>query len=209
MYSAVYLNDAMERLGAMCEYVASDLHMDLNEFWQLFIASGIAKEISTGNCVYIAGKSGIELAIEVLQWTGYQLDNFPKPGVYFDRSEYYWVGWILAYYQWYSGHSFASIQKKLPVSQVVDMYAIHHEMGERRVAEDFDIIMKSEDTEANEIALRRRIMGYTQRMLSEKSGVNLRSLQQYEINAKDIKKASGETILKISQALGCSMEDLM
>ena len=208
MYSTVYLNDTMENIGAMCEFVASDLHMNLNTFWVLFIASGLAKEIASGNCLYIAGRSGVENAVETLQRTGYQQDGFPKPGIYFDRSEYYWAGWIIAYYQWYSGYSFDLIQKRLPMSRVVDMYKIYHEMGERRVADEFDLIMNL-GNDYNEIALRRRLMGYSQRLLSERSGVNLRSLQQYEINAKDIRKASGETILKLSQALGCSMEDLM
>lgn len=209
MYPAIYLNDAMENLGAMCEYAASDLHMELNEFWTLFIAGGLAGEIAKGNCAYVAGRSGPELAIETLQKTGYQEDDFPRPGSYFDRSEYYWAGWILAFYQWYSGYSFAEIQEKLPMSRVVDMYYIHHEMSERRVAEDMDLIMESERTEGNKLAMRRRLMGYSQRLLSEKSGVNLRSLQQYEINAKDIRKASGETIYKLSRALCCNMEDLM
>lgn len=51
--------------------------------------------------------------------------------------------------------------------------------------------------------------GMSQSQLAAKSGVNLRMIQYYEQGAKDIKKASGETILKLAQALGCSMEDII
>lgn len=45
--------------------------------------------------------------------------------------------------------------------------------------------------------------------LSEKSGVNLRMIQKYETQERDIKKASGETLQKLAVTLGCKMEDLM
>ena len=46
-------------------------------------------------------------------------------------------------------------------------------------------------------------------MLAEKSGVSLRMIQQYEQGAKDINKASGESLVALSRALGCRMEDLL
>lgn len=39
--------------------------------------------------------------------------------------------------------------------------------------------------------------------------MNLRTLQQYEIRAKDINKAAGATLLSLSRALGCRVEDLL
>ena len=51
--------------------------------------------------------------------------------------------------------------------------------------------------------------GYTQKELAEKVGVNLRTLQQYEIRAKDINKAAGTTLLALSKVLGCRVEDLL
>lgn len=49
----------------------------------------------------------------------------------------------------------------------------------------------------------------TQKRLSEESGVNLRTLQQYETGAKDINKASANTLGALSKVLWCRMEDLM
>lgn len=51
--------------------------------------------------------------------------------------------------------------------------------------------------------------GMSQSQLAEASGVNVRMIQYYEQGVKDINKASGETMYKLSRALGCKMEDLL
>lgn len=51
--------------------------------------------------------------------------------------------------------------------------------------------------------------GLSQAELARISGVNYRSLQDYEQGHKSLASAKGETILRISSALGCSMNDLM
>ena len=48
----------------------------------------------------------------------------------------------------------------------------------------------------------------TQRELSEKSGVNLRTIQQYERRSRDINTAAGATLRALSIALSCRIEDL-
>lgn len=50
---------------------------------------------------------------------------------------------------------------------------------------------------------------YTQKMLSEKSGVNIRMIQHYEQGVKDINKAQADTVYKLAQALECTVEDLI
>ena len=42
-----------------------------------------------------------------------------------------------------------------------------------------------------------------------KSGVNLRTLQQYELKTKDIGKASVQTVIALAAVLGCPIEDLL
>ena len=41
------------------------------------------------------------------------------------------------------------------------------------------------------------------------SGVNFRSLQDYEQGHKKLTSASGDVLLRLSTVLGCSMEDLL
>ena len=45
--------------------------------------------------------------------------------------------------------------------------------------------------------------------MAEKSGVNLRTLQQYELKAKDISKASVQTMVSLANVLGCRVEDFL
>ena len=45
--------------------------------------------------------------------------------------------------------------------------------------------------------------------MSEKSGVNLRTIQQYERRSRDINKAAGATLRALSIALSCRIEDLL
>ena len=49
----------------------------------------------------------------------------------------------------------------------------------------------------------------TQSMLAQTSGVNFRSLQDYEQGHKPLRSASGDVLLRLSTALGCSVEELL
>lgn len=49
----------------------------------------------------------------------------------------------------------------------------------------------------------------TQKELAEKASVSLRMVQKYEQGEKDLNKAKGITLYKLSKALGCRMEDLI
>lgn len=49
----------------------------------------------------------------------------------------------------------------------------------------------------------------TQKELSERSGVNLRTVQNYEQGYKDINKAQGLSLYKLAKALDVTMEDLI
>ena len=51
--------------------------------------------------------------------------------------------------------------------------------------------------------------GLTQKELSERSGVNLRTVQNYEQGYKDINKAQGLSLYKLAKALNVTMEDLI
>ena len=55
----------------------------------------------------------------------------------------------------------------------------------------------------------RQLQGMTQKELSEKTGISLRTIQNYEQGKNDIKKAAGETLLILAKALNCSIEDLL
>ena len=65
-YNELYLDDAMKNLGDMIDYAIQACGYEPDEFFSLFIASGIATQFETGNPKYVTGMSGVELAQAVL-----------------------------------------------------------------------------------------------------------------------------------------------
>ena len=51
--------------------------------------------------------------------------------------------------------------------------------------------------------------GLKQSELAAISGVNLRSLQDYEQGHKSLLSAKGETLLRLGMSLGCTVEDIL
>ena len=49
----------------------------------------------------------------------------------------------------------------------------------------------------------------TQEQLAILSGVNIRTIRSYEQGTSELAKAQGETLLMLSKALNCSMEELL
>ena len=71
---------------------------------------------------------------------------------------------------------------------------------------NLEIIIEKRDTS---LAIRRRLLGYSQAMLAQKSGVPLRTIQQYESRARDINKASVQTLMMLARALECPVEEIV
>jgi len=66
----LYMEPMMICLGEALEYFTNDLSMLGQEALERFVASGIAEEFERQNPVYVLGKSGIELADCILEYTG-------------------------------------------------------------------------------------------------------------------------------------------
>jgi len=120
-YNETYLDDAMQNLGDIPDYALVDCGYALDEFFSWLITSGIAKKFERGNPEYVAGMSGVELAREVIILT---TGSYPTKGRVikdFAGCEY-WAGWILAYYQWYSGLKFSNMTENgLSLSAVLSL----------------------------------------------------------------------------------------
>lgn len=55
----------------------------------------------------------------------------------------------------------------------------------------------------------RKNRNLTQKELAQRSGVNFRSLQDYEQGHKKLTSASGDILLRLSTVLGCTAEELL
>ena len=51
--------------------------------------------------------------------------------------------------------------------------------------------------------------GFTQRSLSEATGISLRTIQHWECGSKDFNRAAALTVYEVSQALGVEMIELL
>lgn len=206
-YQEIYLSNAQAMLGDAFDYAINVCHIPGSSFVKLFVASTISKRLENGEPSYLSGKSGIEVAMEILaETTGKVPDAAPQE--HFGRSREYWIGWAVAYYQWFSGRSYSDIFQVVPFEDLQKMYDPLHEADITKFADILDARMREffADTSLKRI---RTAYGCTQVELAKRSGVSLRSIQMYEQRNKDINKASAETLLRLSRVLGCTMEDLM
>ncbi len=130
-YDEVYLSAARTALARMLDYAVYDLNYDITVFFNLFISSGVATRFESGEFRVLVGMSGIELAWLVLEESGIE-NKHPEPNFTSNRSEEYWTGWALAYYQWVTALSFAKIVDKVPIKKIQDLYYPYHEMDIRQ-----------------------------------------------------------------------------
>ena len=211
-YNKTFLPEVQQNLGYACHFAINSCCVDTDSFFDFFIASKVAKEIEAGSPIFISGCSGTELALTIFDRIGYipKKMEFDDESIMYNRSQEYWAGWILAYYQWFSGIRFSKIHENISLSQIVQMYHPLHEAPAEKFAEIMDdIIREKSRKQGTNLQQLRKFAGLTQKELSELSGVNLRTLQQYETGAKDINMASGKSINALALALNCNFYEVM
>ena len=120
-----------------------------------------------------------------------------------DRSQEYWTGWALAWYQWETGMPFSMIVRYVPIKEIQRMYHPYHEMDIRQFADHMDELIRAAKPETN-LKLLRQQNGLSQRQLAELSGVPLRTIQQYEQRQKNINRAQAEHLAMMAQVLKCT-----
>jgi DNA-binding transcriptional regulator YiaG len=209
-YSETYLDDAMNNLGDAFDYAVRDCGYELADFFTFFLVSGVADAFGRGAPKYLAGLSGPELAKEVLLKTKGRRPQ-AESSENIDKSPEYWAGWILAYYQWHTGRSFAELADLgVTTDYLLNLYPTLHEADiSKFVTLSDSFLEKNARSRATKLQTIRKAAGLTQKALSGESGVSLRMIQLYEQRNKDINKASALSLSKIARVLGCEIEDLL
>lgn len=206
-YREIYLNNARATLAEAFDYAINTCNISGADFVKMFLVSSISDKMEKGEPKYVSGKSGIEIAREIVFETmGKNLEN--KPEESFGRSKEYWIGWALAYYQWYTSRKYSDIFKVVSFDELAQLYYALHEAD---ISKFVDVINKRIEEVFPETNLKRirNAYGITQSELAKISGVTLRSIQMYEQRNKDINKASAESLYRIAKVLGCAIEDLI
>ncbi len=208
-YSELYLNDAMCNMGEMVEYLIEACpETKPDDFFQMMIISGFAKRFETGDPMVVSGMSGTELHHRIMEKCGVIKSEWPDPLIKYDTGESYWCGYILAYYQWKKNLSFSTIFQNISYQDLQRLYPTGHTASEDKAVFLLESAYANRNSHMTRLQSYRKLLGLSQKQLAEASDVNLRTLQQYEIRDKDIKKASAEKVIALSKVLMCNPEDL-
>lgn len=206
-YDEIYLTDAMRNLADALDYAVNTCKVDIDWFGNFFLVSGAAKEFGRGNPHLVSGMSGEEL-VKSIYYKIYKEDILPEHSFSFDKSPEYWLGWVLAYYQWYTAKDFGDIIGRVSLSTMIKMYPTYHKMDILRFVEEIDRICNDKNIPTKLKTIREN-RGFSQSQLAKKSTISLRAIQLYEQKVNNIDRASVQTVYKLARALYCDIEDLL
>ena len=205
-YKELYFDDSVNVVADIFDYSFNDVGLSLDMFTSVFINSKEFRMIEICNPYYVGGRSGAEIAMEILK-NAFDDIVLPRPNFQKQKNRYYWAGWALAQYQLYSDIPYRDIVSRIPLNEILNMYDAFHEMDISRFIESMDKRFKGRN-KVTKLKVLRVNAGLSQRELAEKSGVSLRLIQLYEQRVNDINKGQFETICLLSRALKCDVADL-
>ena len=236
-YNKLYLEKARKSLAQMLDFAVYEINQDAKIFFDLFTASRVASLFEIGDANTVAGKSGIELAYDVLAQSGISAQQVQQVqplqadqsaqllqsaqtqqeretqrekqiGQINAPSEEYLAGWALAYYQWETSQRFSTINRYVPIKDIIDMYNPYHEMDIKQFSDRMNELILLAKPETN-LKMLRKQAGFSQSQLANESGVPVRTIQQYEQRQKNINKAQAEYIFMLASVLKCKPIDLI
>ena len=206
-YDKDYLYYAQNNLGHMVDFAVNTCEYEINNFFNMFLASNVCRQVEDGNPSYIVGKTGCELArLVILEVKEQEIEE--KDIMYMDRSPEYWLGWSLAHYAWEKNYRFDYIFRAVSPENLLGMYDTLHEADISKFVIHLDTLLK-EYYNQSMLARIRAYANLSQSMLAEKSGVNVRVIQSYEQGIRDINKAQFYTVVSLAEVLGCNPVELL
>lgn len=202
-YSQLYLSKASRAVGNMLHDAVLEFDINGTDFLKRFIQSDVAEQFESGNPKYIAGKSGLELFLEVVEKTTGESYNAELIENY-ERSPEYWVGWVLTHYQWYSGRTFKSIIDTIPYDEIIGLYGTLHEADIQKSYEVLDAHFANSESK---LKIARKHCGLTQEALANESGVSINTIRAYERKSKDLNKAQFDIVMRLTKVLKCDVSE--
>lgn len=205
-YDEMYIDGAMIRMGDMLEYAVLDLNMDPDSFFKMFLDSSISRKFEIGNVSIVAGKSGPEIALMILDEIDHK-EVYTEPTWREDRSDVFWAGWTMAYFQWYENKPFRVIWKDVPIRTLLKMYATYHEADLSKAVESMKRMMHRKESKS--IFELRTLRGWTQTQLAEMAGMSISQLQRLEYGERKTDNMTLKSAIALANALGIEPEELL
>ena len=143
-YQEMYLSKAQAVLGDTFDFAINTCGIAGQIFADMFVASSFSKRFENGEPEVIAGRSGVEIAVDIIhEISDHQLELTADKS--YDRSREYWIGWAVSYYQWYSSRTYREIFTAMTFDDLQKMYSTLHEaditkfseIADKRVREAF------------------------------------------------------------------------
>ncbi|MDD3360915.1 MAG: helix-turn-helix transcriptional regulator [Hespellia sp.] len=206
-YCDEYLDDAQDTLGNMMDYALNICMLDGEDFFHMFISSGIAEQFEHGNPKYLSGMTGGEIVKEIMFRTK-KVELQELEEYYLDKTPEYWCGWILAYYQWKTCRSFKKILQVITVQDILYMYPTQHEADEEHFVSVLNRIFQKRHTETY-LKQKMENLKVSAEELSRQTEVPEELILALMQDFSEIKKVDALTLYKISRVLQCDMEDIM
>ncbi len=199
--------EAMKNLGEAFDYAKCAYNLNMDSFLGMFIISGYAKRFEHEDNSILYDMSGSELVLNIFDKIGYRVEIVEHANNFYYSKEY-WCGYILAYYQHKTNLTFKYIHSKISMEEILSLYPTLHEASEDKFIDVVSTIIKSR-IDNSRFQEERKKLNLSQKELADQSGVNLRTLQQYELKTKDINKASVSSVIALAKVLCCNVEDIL
>ena len=198
-YNEQFMPTIQEKLASMFELAVNVEKIDIDDFSKRFLSSRICHAFETADPVFVLGKSADELLAIVLdkEPESVETSNYASPE--------YWVGWVLAFSQWYLNRSYEELIGVYPCGELILEYFPYHEMDIMHSVELFSKRLPKKST----LKQLRKKRGLTQEQLALLSGISDRTIKSYEQGQTDISNAQADILFALSQVLVCTIEDLI
>lgn len=196
----------INNLGICISFACKYLGFQADEFFKLFSSSIISIEYAKANPKYIYGMSGVELAYEVLYDLGFNPKNVDDYEI--EKDANYWVGRVIGYIRYVNDYSYKYLAEIINLNSLLDHFEELVNEGLGYINEYVFTNLVSTDTKSR-LQVKRKLVDLSQSELAQKANINIRTLQQYEIKNKNINNASVTSVIRLADAIGCKIDDIL
>ncbi len=127
-YYSFYLNDVQREMGVLFHTAFTTRHefTDTEAFVQAFLNSKAVWGIEHQHPKWLAGSSGVEWYMEILDDLGIKYTQKEmQEACFYSADDAYWCGWVIAFYQWLNAIPFKEILRPGILNQLFERYILH------------------------------------------------------------------------------------
>ena len=198
-YEEKYLTTIAEIVGDIFRKATCIEDFEIDRFAQEFAKSEVAHAIEYGDLDYLMSEE-IEDDIASLICNELSMEDCKDI-----NSREYWVGYILVFIQRAVRRNFKEIFALYLCSRLLKDYDTYGDMDPIEMVKK----IKQYISMGNKLKQFREKKKMTQQELSSTSNVTVKNIKAYEDGTVDISKAQGDTLFRLSRALGCTIEELL